>query len=88
MIARSLDTRSRLQKEKDDQWLEAALSFLGICSQFARKHDDDDAQDNGTISMALLDDKGATISEEQRRSYLEGLIEDVRTYAAGLAEGQ
>jgi hypothetical protein len=86
MIARALDTRNRVEKEKDELWLEAALSFLGICSQVAG-NGDEDVQENGTMSMALLNDKGSPISEQQRKRYLEDLVEDVRAYAAALTEG-
>lgn len=88
MIARSLDTHTRLGKEKDEQWLEAALSFLGICSHSTDKAEEVNIKETSTISMSLLDENGAGISEAQRKRYLERLVKDVQTYASGLTEGK
>ncbi|KAG8828096.1 hypothetical protein FRC17_007623 [Serendipita sp. 399] len=75
MLARALDSHTRLGIGKDNAWLDSAVAFLGLCSQA-------DDHPNIIAEGAILPEE-VVITPTQRKEYIVSLLEEVRTVANG-----
>ncbi|KAG8757193.1 hypothetical protein FRC14_002285 [Serendipita sp. 396] len=75
MLARALDSHTKLGIGKDNTWLDSAVAFLGLCCEA-------DDQTN-VIGEDVILPQDTTITPSQRKEYIMSLLDDVRRVADG-----
>ena len=75
VLARSLDAHVKAGRDLDRAWLENALTFLGVCTV-------------GGADEQWIETGNNVLTAEGRLAYLKGLVQDIRTAAEGIQDGE
>ena len=82
MLARALDSHTRLENEKDGAWLDTAVAFLGVCAEVEHIGGQYGTQDDVDIVLAGYEpETPITRSSDERKEYFLSLFANIRRVA-------
>lgn len=82
MLARALDSHTRLENEKDGAWLDTAIAFLGVCAEVEHIGGQYGTQDDVDIVLAGYEpETPITRSSDERKEYFLSLFANIRRVA-------